>query len=110
MKIQLHVLQQLTCWTLGNPDRIRERMEEQKDSEQTYWVWHLQLILGQHSDNFVSALNHSDGIQMTEHISFLMTIDFTDKQMLLQPFPRRRPRRTRRKLGQEDAQVNAKDV
>lgn len=36
--IQLRVLQQLTIWTLGNPDRIRERMEEQKDSEQTYWV------------------------------------------------------------------------
>jgi hypothetical protein len=23
---------------MGNPDRIRERMEEQKDSEQTIWV------------------------------------------------------------------------
>lgn len=23
---------------MGNPDRIRERMEEQKDSEQTLWV------------------------------------------------------------------------
>jgi hypothetical protein len=28
----------MTQWTMGNPDRIRERMEEQKDSEQTYWV------------------------------------------------------------------------
>lgn len=85
-------------------------MEEQKDSEQTYWVWHLQLKLDQHSDHFISALNHSDGIQMTEHISFLMTIDFTDKQMLLYRLLRRRPRKTRRKPGQEDAQVNAKDV
>lgn len=25
-------------WTLGNPDRIRDRMNEQKDSEQTMWV------------------------------------------------------------------------
>lgn len=34
---KLRVLQQLTVWTMGNPDRIRERMEEQKDSEQTIW-------------------------------------------------------------------------
>jgi len=38
MCIQIRVLQQLTQWTMGNPDRIRERMEEQKDSEQTIWV------------------------------------------------------------------------
>jgi hypothetical protein len=31
-------LQQLTQWTLNNPDRIREKMEEQKDTEQTIWV------------------------------------------------------------------------
>jgi hypothetical protein len=36
---QIRVLQQLTQWTMGNPDRIRERMEEQKDTEQTFWVW-----------------------------------------------------------------------
>lgn len=36
--LQIKVLQQLTQWTFTNPDRIRERMEEQKDSEQTYWV------------------------------------------------------------------------
>jgi len=34
---KIRVLQQLTIWTMGNPDRIRERMEEQKDSEQTLW-------------------------------------------------------------------------
>ncbi|OBT73283.1 hypothetical protein VF21_08443 [Pseudogymnoascus sp. 05NY08] len=34
---KIKVLQQLTQWTFTNPDRIRERMEEQKDSEQTYW-------------------------------------------------------------------------
>ncbi len=31
------VLHQLSTWTLGNPDRIRERMAE-KDVEQTQWV------------------------------------------------------------------------
>lgn len=35
---QIRILQQLTIWTMGNPDRIRERMEEQKDTEQTLWV------------------------------------------------------------------------
>lgn len=34
---KIKVLQQLSIWTFNNPDRIRERMEEQKDSEQTYW-------------------------------------------------------------------------
>jgi len=35
---KIRVLQQLTQWTMGNPDRIREKMEEQKDGEQTIWV------------------------------------------------------------------------
>ncbi|RDL41951.1 uncharacterized protein BP5553_01930 [Venustampulla echinocandica] len=34
---KIRVLQQLTQWTMVNPDRIRERMEEHKDSEQTIW-------------------------------------------------------------------------
>lgn len=34
---KIKVLQQLSIWTFNNPDRIRERMDEQKDSEQTYW-------------------------------------------------------------------------
>ncbi|XMA11366.1 hypothetical protein WAI453_004157 [Rhynchosporium graminicola] len=34
---KIRILQQLTIWTMGNPDRIRERMEEQKDTEQTLW-------------------------------------------------------------------------
>ncbi|KAG9244811.1 hypothetical protein BJ878DRAFT_396260, partial [Calycina marina] len=34
---KIRVLQQLTQWTMGNPDRIRERMDEQKDWEQTMW-------------------------------------------------------------------------
>ncbi|EKD15940.1 uncharacterized protein L3040_003203 [Drepanopeziza brunnea f. sp. 'multigermtubi'] len=34
---KIRVLQQLTVWTMVNPDRIRERMEEQKDTEQTLW-------------------------------------------------------------------------
>ncbi|PQE11163.1 PHD-finger domain-containing protein [Rutstroemia sp. NJR-2017a BVV2] len=34
---KIRVLQQLTQWTMVNPDRIRERMEESKDTEQTSW-------------------------------------------------------------------------
>jgi len=34
---KLSVLHQLSVWTLNNPDRIREKMEE-KESEQTQWV------------------------------------------------------------------------
>ena len=38
---KLKVLHQLSTWTLNNPDRIRERMEEKGD-EQTIWVRHAQ--------------------------------------------------------------------
>lgn len=35
---KIRVLHQMTVWTFWNPDRIRERMPEQKDAEQTSWV------------------------------------------------------------------------
>ncbi|RMD40870.1 hypothetical protein DV735_g4259, partial [Chaetothyriales sp. CBS 134920] len=35
--LKLRVLHQLTVWTFWNPDRIRERMEEQREHEQTVW-------------------------------------------------------------------------
>ena len=35
---KLRVLFQLSQWTLMNPDRIRERMPEAKDTEQIQWV------------------------------------------------------------------------
>ncbi|OJD10013.1 hypothetical protein AJ78_08800 [Emergomyces pasteurianus Ep9510] len=34
---RLRVLQQLSAWTFWNPDRIRERMPEQKETEQIQW-------------------------------------------------------------------------
>lgn len=34
---KLRVLHQLSVWTLNNPERIREKMEE-KEGEQTQWV------------------------------------------------------------------------
>lgn len=42
---KVRILQQLSTWTLGNADRIREKMPEQKDIDQTSWVsgiayWH----------------------------------------------------------------------
>ena len=36
--LKLKVLVQLSQWTLINADRMRERMPEVKDSEQTQWV------------------------------------------------------------------------
>ena len=42
---RIRVLQQLTVWTFGNPDRIREKMAEQKEMEQTQWVGFLRLYL-----------------------------------------------------------------
>ncbi|KAM5356341.1 hypothetical protein ACJ41O_002987 [Fusarium nematophilum] len=34
---KIRVLQQLTQWTMIHPERVREKMEEQKDVEQTSW-------------------------------------------------------------------------
>ncbi|KAK2742698.1 hypothetical protein FQN57_005153 [Myotisia sp. PD_48] len=34
---RIRVLQQLSVWTLWNPDRFRERMPELKETEQTQW-------------------------------------------------------------------------
>ncbi|KAK7702931.1 hypothetical protein SLS57_011125 [Botryosphaeria dothidea] len=34
---KIRILQQLSTWTLNNADRIREKMPEQKDVEQTNW-------------------------------------------------------------------------
>lgn len=36
--LKLKVLHKLSQWTLWNPDRIREKMPEQKETEQTQWV------------------------------------------------------------------------
>lgn len=35
---KIRVLQQLSTWTLNNADRMREKMPETKDVEQTNWV------------------------------------------------------------------------
>lgn len=38
MMEQIRVLQQMTQLIMMNPERLRERTEEQKDTEQTSWV------------------------------------------------------------------------
>lgn len=35
---KVRVLHQLSVWTLGNADRIRQQMVEQTEKEQTAWV------------------------------------------------------------------------
>lgn len=36
--IKIRVLQQLSQWVMLHPERIREKMDEQKPSDQTDWV------------------------------------------------------------------------
>ena len=36
--LKLRVLHQLSIWTFWNPDRIREKMPEQRELDQTEWV------------------------------------------------------------------------
>jgi DNA-directed RNA polymerase len=42
---KLRVLHQLSIWTFWNPDRIRDKMPEQRENDQTQWVsvWVLNL-------------------------------------------------------------------
>lgn len=35
---KIRVLQQFSAWSFWNPDKIRERMPEQKETEQVQWV------------------------------------------------------------------------
>jgi hypothetical protein len=37
-RIQIRVLQQMTQLIMINPERLREKTEEQKDTDQTNWV------------------------------------------------------------------------
>lgn len=36
--LKLKVLHQLSVWTFWNPDRIKEKMPEQREIDQTQWV------------------------------------------------------------------------
>ncbi|KAH8158128.1 hypothetical protein CIB48_g10117 [Xylaria polymorpha] len=38
LNIKIRILQQLTQWVMLHPERIREKMDEQKPSDQTDWV------------------------------------------------------------------------
>lgn len=40
-RAQIRVLQQMTQLVMVNPERLREKTEEQKDTDQTNWVRNL---------------------------------------------------------------------
>lgn len=87
---KIRILQQLSTWTLNNADRIREKMPEQKDVEQTNWV---SGFARPHScatlmNPSVSIL--SDGIRKTVPTLFSMTIAYTAAPILPYPLTRRR--------------------
>ena len=42
--LKLRVLHQLSVWTFWNPDRIREKMPEQRENDQATWVSHCMTI------------------------------------------------------------------
>lgn len=46
------VLQQFTQWAMIHPERLREKMEEQKDTDQATWVSILRLELAAALDSF----------------------------------------------------------
>ena len=52
---KLRVLVQLSQWTLINAERMRERMSETKDTEQTQWVRAYKRLNVTSADNIMTA-------------------------------------------------------
>lgn len=62
---KIKVLQQLSTWTLNNPNSIRERLSA-TDSEQTLWVRRCPSLLGPSLTIVHSAWSPLDGTLRTE--------------------------------------------
>ncbi|GAQ08364.1 hypothetical protein ALT_5685 [Aspergillus lentulus] len=60
---KLRVLHQLSVWTFWNPDRIREKMPEQKEIDQTQWVGNLPL-------STLVFRNNADTLQRIEELGY----------------------------------------
>jgi hypothetical protein len=50
---QIKVMQQLTQWAMIHPERIRDKMDEQRDTEQTDWVGHDYPLPSTPTDKFI---------------------------------------------------------
>lgn len=96
---KIRVLQQLSTWTLNNPNSIRERLAA-TDHEQTLWVSIGWVVLWATANRATSAWNPPAGTRKTESCSYWTTIACiaapTPPRLRLQRAkPNRSPRRTR---------------
>ncbi|RHZ74681.1 hypothetical protein CDV55_108193 [Aspergillus turcosus] len=63
--LKLRVLHQLSVWTFWNPDRIREKMPEQKEIDQTQWVCNFPSFTV-----YLSPPQKSDTLQRIEELGY----------------------------------------
>ncbi|KAK1598079.1 PHD-finger domain-containing protein [Colletotrichum navitas] len=68
---KIQILQQMTQWIMGRPERIREKMEEQKDTDQA--SWRIEPIGWDKDDRTYFVLDDNRVYRMTEPPSKPMT-------------------------------------
>lgn len=87
-------MQQFTQWIMTRPELLREKMKEQKDTEQTSWVRSASSMLSTLSNLVCSESSHMVGIEKIVSITSLMTIEYIDYQKLLRAANHQSPSRT----------------
>jgi len=98
---KLRVLVQLSQWTLINAERMRERMPETKDTEQTQWVLIVdELRITSADRSHGSVLKRLDTTNKSDSTSCSMTTAFTaepipDHLLPLHLSPKRTPRKAK---------------
>lgn len=87
-------MQQFTQWIMTRPELLREKMKEQKDTEQTSWVRTASFMLSTLSNLVCSGSSHMGGIETIASITSLMTIGYIDYQKPLRAINHQSPSRT----------------
>lgn len=87
-------MQQFTQWIMTRPELLREKMKEQKDTEQTSWVRPTSSLFSTLSNLVCSESSHMGGIEKIESITSWMTIEYIDYQKHLQAVNHQSPSQT----------------
>lgn len=73
-------MQQFTQWIMIRPELLREKMKEQKDTEQTTWVCIASFTIFTLSNSLGSESNRTAGIAKTVPTTFLTTTEYIGYQ------------------------------
>ena len=113
--MQIKILQQLTQWTLSHPERLRDKMDEQKDTDQTTWVCLIafQLSVGLLIDNFVPQRIEPYGWDRDDRVYYVLDDNRVyrySEPPIMEPQPKQKKskyyRSGRRSSKRHDANIN----